>query len=210
MICITGPDGAGKSTQVNNLIDYCMANKIDYRSLWMRRPYLFTFFVLFLAKILGLSIQENGDNGEKVGYHNFKNSHLISTIYPLVLLFDTTLFNFIKIKVPLRLSKKLIICDRYIYDIIVDIAISTGKESIPKDFVTSSLIKQIPRNSMTFIIIGDENLLKSRRPDILIDKTISKKIELYDEISNKYSSIRIDAGLSKENIWNAIIISVKE
>lgn len=175
----------------------------------MRRPYIFSLPVLLIARLIGLSDQEVIGDDLKVGHHYFYRSKFLSTIFPLTLLFDTTLVNLVKVKIPLLLSDKLIICDRYIYDIITDLTISLGKEKIANNYVYKILINQIPSNCITFVLLGDERLLKSRRVDVLMDDKITKKIDLYNLLANEYSMIKIDAALPVIDIQEIISKALK-
>lgn len=210
LICIIGPDGSGKSTQAKILIDRLVSQGIECRYLWMRRPYIFSKPVLFLAKMLKLSKQEVIEGGVAIGYHEFYKSKFISSVFSVCLLIDTILVNLILVKIPLWLSSKTIICDRYVYDIVVDMSISTGKNQIKKGIINKLLFAQIPSICKTFILLGDEKLLKSRRNDVLVDKTINKKIIFYEFIASQYPMVIVSARLSIPEMSDFIFKAVSE
>lgn len=210
LICIVGPDGTGKSTQTKLLINYLEKNNIKCKYMWMRRPYFFTFPILFMARYMGLSIQSDIGGGLKIGYHNFEKSKIISTLFINSILLDTIIFNILKIKIPLYINNNIIVCDRYIHDIIVDSTISIGKNSLSENQIMLPLLNSIPKECNPIILIAPEEVLKPRRKDIHFDTTMSAKISFYKILANEQSIPTIDANLSIEEVHKKIINLVIE
>ena len=97
--------------------------------------------------------------------------------------------------IPIKLLKKTIICDRFVYDTIIDVMISTGR-SDPDNWMFSKLFTSIiPKRCMGILLTADEDTLRQRRNDVLLDKNLRDKIELYDKLGPKYRLFRVDASL---------------
>jgi thymidylate kinase len=195
LICIVGPDGTGKSTQAAHLLDTLRKEGVNCEYKWMRFNHFLSLPVLLVARVLGLSEVVTLSDGKKVGYHYYWRSNLISRIYPFAMYLDTSLNYIFRVYLPIRLLKKTIICDRFIYDTIVDVMISTGR-SDPDNWIFSRLFAGIiPRRCIGILLTADEDTLRQRRNDVMLDKYLKDKIELYDKIGPKYGLVRVDASL---------------
>lgn len=210
LICISGPDGTGKTTQVNLLINKFREKGIEYEYKWLRFHHFFSLPVLGIARLIGLSEVKELKNGDKIGYHYFYKSKIISKIYIISMYVDTLLFTLIKVHIPMKFFKSNIACDRFIYDTLIDLIISTRNNNILHSTVGKSFLRLVPNNSKFLILIADENTLKKRREDISIDKTINLKIKLYKKLANELEIPIINAGSSIENINLQILRSLNE
>lgn len=208
LICISGPDGTGKSTQVTQLLDSLEKRGYHYEYRWMRFHHLFSFPILGLARILSLSEVVTLDNGEKIGYHYFYKSRLVPGLYKATMLIDTLIFTIHMVYIPNKLLNRRLICDRFIYDTLIDLMISTGDHQIYESRTGKFLQALIPDQSNTIILLADEKQLTGRREDLTHDKTLGQKINFYSTISVKFNIPVIDASLSvkevNKKIWEAI------
>ncbi|EKF86358.1 hypothetical protein [Methanobacterium formicicum] len=209
LICVIGPDGTGKTTQIELLINYFEKNGFHYKYQWLRFYHFFSLPLLLLARFYGLSEVKILDDGEKIGYHYFHRSKLISHIYPILLFADTFLLIFFKIYLPLLFGKK-IICDRFIYDTIVDLMVSTSNYELYKSRVGKLFLMLIPRNKKIFLLISNETTLKTRREDIKKDRNIGLKIELYEKLANEFNLKTIDTQESINLVHEQLIRGLNE
>lgn len=209
LICVIGPDGTGKTTQIELLINYFEKNGFYYKYQWLRFYHFFSLPLLLFARFYGLSEVKILDDGEKIGYHYFHRSKLISYIYPIFLFADTFLLIFFKIYLPLLFGKK-IICDRFIYDTIVDLMVSTSNYELYKSRVGKLFLMLIPRNKKIFLLISNETTLKTRREDIKKDRNIGLKIELYEKLANEFNLKTIDTQESINLVHEQLIRGLNE
>ena len=196
LIAIIGPDGTGKSTQINLLINALKEEGINYDYKWLRFHHFFSFPILGLARLLGLSEIKTLKNGEKIGYHYFYKSRLISSLYSISLFVDTFVFTIVKVYIPMKLFNKNIACDRFIYDTLIDLMISTENFDIYKSMLGKLFLRLIPENSSSLMLIADEDILKNRRADVKYDKTLNSKLRLYRKIAQQFEIPVINADLS--------------
>lgn len=209
LICIIGPDGTGKTTQIKLLIDYYKERKIIYEYRWLRFYHFFSVPILVYARICGLSEVITLLNGEKIGYHYFYRSKTISAIYPYLLFLDIFFLMIFKVYLPLMRGKK-IICDRFIYDTIIDIMISISSYDFYKKNLGRLFISLIPKKSHIFLLISDQNSLKNRREDVKKDKNLKIKIMLYSELAKEFNLNIINANESIQNIHKQLIRDLNE
>ncbi|MGI6078832.1 MAG: hypothetical protein ACOYCB_11880 [Fastidiosipilaceae bacterium] len=193
LICIIGPDGTGKTTQANLLVEYLRQQGVDCEYKWLRFHHFFSLPVLAVARLIGLSRVETLESGKKIGYHEFHKSKFISTIYPYALLIDTFVFTTLKVTIPMKYFGKTIVCDRFVYDTLVDLMISTKNSGLLNSNITKSYITIIPKNCLVMALSGDEKTLRDRREDIKYDKVLPQKIHYYDLICDVFDIPMIDA-----------------
>lgn len=205
LICISGPDGTGKSTQVDLLINSLKEIGFNYEYRWLRFHHLLSLPLLAIARLKGLSEVKTLDNGEKIGYHHFNKSKTVSWLYSLLLLLDTVIFTIAKVYIPIYFLRKSVVYDRFIYDTLIDLMVSTGNYDIYKSNIGNLFLKLIPENSNVLMLITDESTLRNRRDDVFYDETLSLKIKLYKNLSKKFNIPVIDASLPVEEVHNKII-----
>jgi len=204
VICFIGPDGTGKTTQAELLKDE-LVNRgylCEYR--WLRFHHFFSLPLLALARILNFSELKSLDDGTIIGYHFFYKSKMISFFYQWLLLLDTTIYYFFYLNLPLKLTKKIFICDRCIYDTLIDLEISTHKK-IFDSFIGYLFLKLLPENLIVILFNSNISELKQRRLNINLDLTIGKKIELYNIYGNKLKIKTINANQPQSLIKEEIL-----
>jgi len=205
LLYITGPDGAGKTTQAKLLLNRLKRKGINCEYRWLRRPYFFSFTVLYLARLFDLSKVKNLEGKKKIGYHYFYKYKPISLMYQVLLLIDSLISSLIMIFIPIKLCKKMIVCDRFIFDILVDLMISINNYSLYKTKIGELFLRLLPRNSKIVMLMADEIVLRNRKIDVMQDKTLSARIDLYNRMANEFSIPIIDASLSIKEIHACLL-----
>jgi len=208
LICIIGPDGVGKTTQANMLLKIFNETGKKYEYKWHRFFHFFSLPVLAIAKLLGYSKTERYGR-YKIGYHQFYKSRLISVLYTYLLFLDTMISTLLKMYLPVKLFKKCFIADRFVYDTLVDLMISTKNYTLYKDRIGKFFLRMVPKWSTTILLIANENELKKRRIDVLYDKTLSQKIFLYKALAEECNIPLVEADAGKEKVLKEILYIVK-
>ncbi|MDY6965775.1 MAG: hypothetical protein SVM80_07385 [Halobacteriota archaeon] len=208
LICIVGIDGSGKTTQANMLLESLREEGVSCRYTWLRFHHLLSLPILAYARAMGLSEMKTLDGGGRIGYHYFYRSSFVSNLYPFFLFADTLIFTTLKIHMPMILFGKTIACDRFIHDTIVDLMISTGDIEIYKSSIGKLFLKLIPKDARVVMLKVDENILIERRREIGQDKTLDKRIELYDRISDEFGLPVVDTKSSIGEVHEELIKKV--
>jgi len=206
IIYIFGPDGSGKTTIAKKFAE-SLSNKnckVVYR--WMRFNHIISKLVNGIGRVTGLSEKIRYEN-VIVGYHYYYKSSLISWMYIIATLIDLSLVYPFKILWPL-ITGKIVIMDRFIYDIMVDLMIDTGIGNLPQRWPGKLLRKFLPRCSESFYLKVDINLIHERRPDTIYDNTHDKKYDLYKKLSRDFKLNTIDNSLSIETAISNILNKV--
>lgn len=211
LICIIGPDGTGKTTQAKMLIEKLREMGYEYEYRWMRFHHFISLPVLALARLMGLTEIQTLPDGRKIGYHHFYRSRLISKLYPITLYLDTVLAMIFKIYIPLKLQKKRIVCDRFIYDTLVDLAMDLDNPSFITSKIAKMFLRLVPKESKVVLLIAPYEKIKWRREDLRFDNHLKKKIETYTELKKRFIQIvTIDASSTIEAVHDQIIKAVNK
>lgn len=211
LICIIGPDGTGKTTQAKMLIEKLRERGYEYEYRWMRFHHFISLPVLALARLMGLTEIQTLPDGRKIGYHHFYRSKLISTLYSLTLYLDTLLAMMFKIYIPLKLQKKRIVCDRFVYDTLVDLAMDLNNPSFITSKITKMFLRLVPKESKVVLLIAPYEKIKWRREDLRFDGSLEKRIQIYLELGQKFPQVmEVNASLGIPDVHRRIIRMVIE
>ncbi|KUK17267.1 hypothetical protein [Thermococcus sibiricus] len=206
LICIIGPDGTGKTTQARLLIERLRGMGYTYEYRWMRFHHFISLPVLGLARILRLTEVQTLPSGNKIGYHYFYKSKLISTLYPITLYLDSLIAMIFKIYIPLRIQKKRIVCDRFVHDTLVDLAIDLDDEGFIDSKTAKRFLSLAPKDCLVILLLAPYEKIKNRREDLKFDKSLKKRIEIYTKLSKRFPEIKIiNASLDVESIYEQIL-----
>ena len=157
-ICITGIDGVGKTTHVNLILDISPEQGCQmqvpvatFSSAFVSLP------LLAYCRLAGYTRVSSLGEKQKCSYHEFYRSKAVSAIYPCLLLIDTAIFMTIKVYIPMFFGTT-IVCDRFVYDTLIDLAMAPGNQEIYKKIVGKLFLELIPQNSKFVCFILVKNL----------------------------------------------------
>lgn len=206
-ICVTGIDGVGKTTHVNLIIEYLRQDGIKCQYKWLRFHHFFSLPLLAFCRIAGYTRLSTLGDSQKCSYHEFYNSKLVSRIYPWVLFFDILLFTIKKVYIPMFFGVS-IVCDRFVYDTLIDIIIATKDREIYKKTVGKLFLKLIPKNAHFIMLTLDKSIIFSRRPELRQDLTFNERYALYEDLPSQFK-INVEENLNNvSQVKNSIINSL--
>jgi len=182
LVCISGPDGAGKSTQTRMLARNLSARGIRTRVVWLRYNHLFSLPVLGVARIRHLSRMVTYEGGYKVGYHHFSESRLISTAYEVTRIVDFLVAFNLKARLWTALGWT-VISDRFFPDVLADLLLSTGRTNDFSLSVWRRIKSKLPPGSIVRILLAPPGALLTRRPDLPHDETLVSKVKGYEKLA---------------------------
>jgi len=208
VICIYGPDGSGKSTICNELVRVLNQKGIKATYRWMRFNHITSKVVNGIGRLTGLSEKVRYNGNVVVGYHHYNRSSALSWLYIYSTITDLFLVYPFKIVWPM-LTGKVIVIDRFIYDILVDLMVDTGIDNLYKKWPIRILKKLLPVDSACFFFEVDIDTIRTRRPDTMHDINYRKKYDLYKNLSKEFALDTIDNNLPIEVAVNTILEKIK-
>lgn len=217
MISFSGIDGAGKSTQINHLLNYYKKqgkNCISYNELPNTEPLekglLLKDYYDMIKDYDVLVLRSCYRKQDHVNYLKYiKNeSHNIEDTYKLQKFFVRDTYEWFKeIILPLIKTNKIIIFDRFVYDEL------PYQMLFNKDvFMIEKLIEILPKPQSFYLRIDIETM-KNRNADredsknklFSSDAKIKEILENYDNVFKKYECILIDARSSNTVVNRSIM-----
>lgn len=180
-IVISGIDGSGKTTLIDGILKRQKIYGFKAHYAWMRYNHYLVKPIHGLTRLIGLSKCYNTKYG-KVWRHEFYKSKLFCSFYVLITLIDAWIGKK-KLLNNLKKSKAdLIICDRWILDIVIDLAVKTRDISFLGSKVSSYFFRLQPNNLKQFVVQRSLFSLLNCRIENQEDPDFPFRLKCYKEI----------------------------
>jgi thymidylate kinase len=186
-VCFTGSDGSGKSTIASGIFESMFHENKKTKKIYGRYRPLLTKHLTALVKKFFL----NSDDEKFSDYEYFLNTRrsllnelpLLSRIYHYAVIAEYVFQITIKLTIPYRLGYS-IICDRYIYDTIINDISLYARLSVDE---TKDLLRKawyyIPKPDIVFLMHVPEQIALQRKSDIPSINYLRLRNKLYNEIA---------------------------
>ena len=197
-IVLSGPDGRGKSSIVKALSLELGKHRSVHVS-WRRFGFFLTRASNLIARLFGVSYYEETPVGP-LGYHDYKAPW--SHVYIVLAWFDCIAFILPKWWLVDRVrTRDTIIIDRFLFDIVADLVLSTNQTRFVLRLFHPILKSHQALNLCVFLICS-QNVVQMRRPDIVWDKSYPDKVRIYTLLRRFYSvsGVRTDRMSSEESV----------
>ncbi len=182
IISLSGMDGCGKSTIIDKLMDELRHRGISSRTVWLRYNHYTTRALLAVCRIIGLTKYERV-GGVRVGYHNFHRSRVVSHLFIVLTLLDTFLATLLTVYIPAMISGSVVICDRWVADILVDLEVDTRFRLDRSSLYRKMFLSMVPRRARCFLIERRSEELLGTRPENGIDRNFPTRLSLYRKLA---------------------------
>lgn len=186
LICFTGIDGSGKTTQAKLLVDWLASIGVKSMYVWSRGAVrTIRSILLFIGRsALGTSAAEITNNKRSYNEYQSRKSKLLENPFVRTMWSVMTYFeHLVQINLDIRRNmrdRNVVVCDRYIWDSTIDLAVLNHKAP---EWLMGGLNrfmrKLIPWPNLTvFLDIPPEEAMK-RKNDIPSYEYIRQRVDLY-------------------------------
>ncbi len=191
IISISGVDGCGKTTIVDEVRRMLSRDGMPTRYVWLRYNHYLTKVLLAFCRVIGMTKYEEV-NGLRVGYHNFHNSKLIAYLFVCLTYVDTVFATLFKVYAPAFFSRSTVICDRWALDIIVDLQVDTNIDFVHNRILRNAFLGLMPRDTKCFLIERNDKDVLAARPENAVDRTYPARCALYQAHAKSSRINRVD------------------
>lgn len=181
-VVISGIDGSGKTTIINALLEDLQSQGLRTAYVWLRFNHYLTKVMHALARISGLSVKVHNEMGD-VWQHRFYKSSFFCRLYILATYFDT-LISRLKYNRAAK-NADIVVCDRWITDIIVDLATKTHNPKFLDSKWAQRFFKILPDNARLFVVHRDLQSILDCRIENQIDPDFKIRLNVYSELLKK-------------------------
>lgn len=194
LICFVGIDGCGKSTQILKMVNNLEGN--HYQCKIVRCGAHVRFFTLPLyciSKIIGIvpNYQRSNRYIHTSKYPDVYKNKIISVLWPWTVFFDSCILELIRIKIPL-MTHDYVFSDRYIYDVIVEIMVSTRNYNFCETIIGELFFRLSNASRIYYLEINEIEAFK-RKNDIPDIEFLRIRKEMYNIVMSKLLIISINA-----------------
>jgi hypothetical protein len=177
-IVISGIDGCGKTTVINQLRDRLEREGLTTRYEWLRYNHRLVRPVHGLSRLVGLSRRYRIED-QCVWRHEFHRSRLFSSFYIMLTWLDVWLGRLI-LAAKLMLKKAdVVVCDRWVPDILVDLAVDTRRRCLLRGRWYSRFARILPPGTRQYLVMRNSDRIVSSRPEVTRDMSRSFRHRLY-------------------------------
>ncbi len=176
VVAICGPDGCGKTTQVESLASAVFVFEVHTERSWIRigdSPLLNG-----LKRPFHRHVKAEVETGASSEQGVFR-SKVARTLWPVVAVADYLVRQYARIAWA-YLREKVVIADRYHVDAMVDLAMRCGPEVLKKHWIAAAM-RLLPKPEPAFVLEISDETMRKRRADDYIEGLTDRVIEYYRE-----------------------------
>ncbi len=195
LICFTGIDGSGKTSLANSAVQILKEQGVSARQvwgahqMWLLKPFVQLGMMIFLHHSLKDIYKDY--TGYYSSIKKASRRRVLVSVYQNWALLEYFLQVLLKVRIPLMFGKS-IVCDRYIYDTMVQLHVNLG---YTKDELRSKLARVArfyPAARMTFFVDVPEEVAYQRKGDIPSVEYLKLRREAYLSILDAPGVIKLD------------------
>jgi hypothetical protein len=180
-IIISGIDGCGKTTLIRALRNRLEREGLTTRYEWLRYNHRLVRPVHGLSRLVGLSRRYRTGN-QSVWRHEFYRSRLFCSFYILLTWLDVWLGRLILAVRLISQDADVVVCDRWVQDILVDLAVDTRRRDLLAGTWRSRFTRILPPGARQYLIVRSFDSVVSSRPDVMHDLSHSFRQKLYGRL----------------------------
>lgn len=199
LMAICGPDGCGKTTQVERVANAIKTFEIKSVCSWVRigdSP-----FLNFLKAPFRKRVKAEVDAG-KISEQGVFKSGFVRAVWPVVAVADYVIRQYATISIS-YLRQRVVIADRYHVDALVDLAMRCGPDVLKKRWIVAAM-RLLPKAQPAFVLQVPNDALSSRRREDHIEGISNRQGVYYSEAAKLMQAKIISGNGSIEAITESM------
>jgi len=181
LIYIMGIDGSGKSTAANALAEGLRQEGFRVDVLWLRFNNVLSKPLLAFCRLIGLTRREIV-GGVLMGFHDFYRSRIISWLFVFLQYLDALRVRWLTLQPKLSDPNRVVILDRYVYDILVDLIVDTHLYRLHAGPAGKAFARLLPPWTRVVACVRPTHELVAARPESGQDPNFPLRLLLYEKI----------------------------
>lgn len=203
-IVISGIDGCGKTTVISQLRRRLEQEGLTTRYEWLRYNHRLVRPVHGLSRLVGLS-RHYKIEGQSVWRHEFHRSRPFASFYLVLTWLDVWLGRLILTARLMRKKVDVVICDRWVRDILVDLAVDTRRRCLLCGKWYWRFTHILPPGTRQYLVVRDSGSMVSSRPDVAQDMSRSFRHRLYKRLERNADVVVVSNNGTVEAAVDAIL-----
>jgi len=202
LMAVCGPDGCGKTTQIERVAEALEVYEIRSRRSWIRigDSFLLNWFKKPFHRRVRAEVDTDGRMTSEQGVFR---SRFVRTVWSIVAVLDYLVRQYAAY-IWTVLHERTIIADRYHVDALVDLALRCGPEVMRKRWVLAAM-RMLPKARTAFVLKVTDETMRSRRAEDYVEGLTHRVIEYYDEAARLMNTPVLDGGQEPEALAEIIV-----
>ena len=179
-IVISGIDGSGKTTVINELTKALEAEGKTTKYIWMRFNHYSVKVMNMFARVMGLSVKVHNAFGD-VWEHRLYKNRTFCKLYVWCSYIDNKLAR----RKALKLDADYIICDRWVNDTLIDLGAECRFDDILDGKWYGRFQKILPENNVQFVVTRNRKDIVGCRVENTTNPDFPYRFALYEKLMKK-------------------------
>ena len=202
LMAVCGPDGCGKTTQIEWVAEALEVYEIRSRRSWIRIGD--SFLLNWFKKPFHRRVRAEVDTGGRMtSEQGVFRSRFLRTVWALAAVSDYLLRQY-AVYIWTVLHERMIIADRYHVDALVDLALRCGPEVMRKHWVLTAM-RMLPKARAAFVLKVSDETMRRRRAEDYVEGVTHRVIEYYDEAARLMDVPVLDGDQEPEALAETIV-----
>jgi thymidylate kinase len=208
LIVFSGLDGAGKSTQIAHLIEYLSQNGHRPQYFWSRGGYTPIFSILKGSLRKLSSGRALPPPGHSSGRTKAFSRPLVRKLWLTIAILDLMLMYGICLRL-IQLLGRVVICDRYLWDTLIDFRLNFPEESMETWLVWRMLVQVTPVPDVAFLLLTpvQESVRRSKlkfEPFPDAPEVLARRLDMYRQFIEEGYGYELDGLRPKSDLIQEI------
>lgn len=191
LVCFVGIDGSGKSTLARALATIMEQRGMKCSYVWGGFNDSFTIFRPVVAAAKVSIFRKDRFKGKSKTKGMVVKSSALSTIYQYLMLTDYIFQSSVRVRLPLALGRN-VICDRYIYDLIVAVGVLLDYSVDRTMALLDRCLALLPKPDRVFLVDLPEELAFQRKDDVVSLDFLAVRRDIYLQIARQHRMTILD------------------